>query len=64
MGSSSTSSSSSNGNGTFRPYEGRRNEVMVVHDMNMEASPNWLLKNSLSDCVKAKTKYYYYELLN
>ena len=24
---------------------------MVVHDLNVEASPNWLLKNSLSDCV-------------
>ena len=36
---------------TFRPYESRRDEAAVVHDMNVEASPNWLLKNSLSDCV-------------
>ena len=36
----------SSGNGTFRPYEGHRDTV-VVHDMNVEASPNWLLKNSL-----------------
>ena len=30
----------SSGNGTFRPYEGRRDEVVVVHDMNVEASHN------------------------
>ena len=41
----------SSGNGTFRPYEGHRDEVVVVHDMNVEASPIWLLKNSLPDCV-------------
>ena len=40
----------SSGNGTFRPYEGHRDTV-VVHDMNVEASPNWLLKNSLPNCV-------------
>ena len=51
LGSSSTSSSSSSGNGIFRPYEGRREEFVVVHDLNVEALPNWLLKNSLSDCV-------------
>ena len=47
----SSTSSSSSGNGTFRPYESRRDEAVVVHDLNVEASPNWLLKNSLSDCV-------------
>ena len=51
LGSSSTSSSSSSGNGIFCPYEGCREEVVVVHDLNVEALPNWLLKNSLSDCV-------------
>jgi hypothetical protein len=50
IGSSSTSSSSSSGDGTFRPYESR-DQVVVVHDMNVEASLNKLLKNSLSNCV-------------
>ena len=51
IGSSSTSSSSSSGDGTSNPYESCRDQVVVVHDMKLEASPNWLLKNSLSDCA-------------
>ena len=48
-GSSSTSSSSSNG--TFRPYESRRDEVITVYNMNVESLANWIKKNTLSDCV-------------
>ena len=51
IGSSSTSLSSSSGDGAFRPYESRRDQVVVMHDMNVEASLNWLLKNSLFNCV-------------
>ena len=47
----SSSSTSSSGNDTFRLYESRREDALVVHDLNLEASTNWLLKNSLSDCV-------------
>ena len=54
--SSSSTSSSSSGNGTFHPYESRRDEAVVVHDLNVEASPNWLLKHSISDCVYQNDK--------
>ena len=31
--------------------ESCRDEAVVVHNLNVEISPIWLLKNSLSDCV-------------
>ena len=48
-GSSSTSSTS--GNGTFRPYESRRDDIVTVYDINVESLANWIMKNSLSDWV-------------
>ena len=48
-GSSSTSSTS--GNGTFRPYESRRDDIVTVYDINVESLANWIMKNTLSDSV-------------
>ena len=47
---SSTGSSTTDPD-TFRPYESRRDDAVTLLNMNVEAMPNWRIKNTVADCI-------------
>ena len=48
---SRSSTGSSSTDDTFRPYESRRDDAVTLLNMNVEAMPNWRIKNTVADCI-------------